>query len=341
MPVETLRGIADRGDYQQTLKEFIFGQDHAVREVATELGLIKAGMTDASKPASVMLFMGQTGTGKTELAKVVARLYSASKRLQTYTLANCAEPHSVSTVIGVPPGYVGHEQGGRLINELNTDPYCVFLLDEVDKAHPDVLQPFLNLFDEGWLSDQRGVRAYGNKSIFVLTTNVGQHMISELIQQGKSMEEISARMKEALTLIRHSKSDRPVFTPEFLARVKRIIVFNSLDEAAMTRIARKLVADIQGMWLARRGKRLEIPQLLIEQIGQDAHRLNQKAKGKEGGRIVRKLIADWIEAKVQREVSLHPAAYRKCGAVVVELHQRTSGSGGDKLFIPDVGVKFE
>ena len=247
----------------------IFGQDHAVREVATELGLIKAGMTDPTKPASVMLLLGQTGTGKTEMAKALARFYSTSKRLKTYTLGNCVEAHSVATIIGVPPGYVGHDQGGRLVNELNADPYCVFLLDEADKAHPDVLQPFLNLFDEGWVCDQRGVRAYGNKSIFILTSNVGQRMIAEMAQQGKSNEEIAGRMKEALSQIRHTKSDRPVFTPEFLARLKRIIVFRPLDRSAMEAIGRKVLAELAETWQAKRGKRLIVPEGLAAYVGEN------------------------------------------------------------------------
>jgi ATP-dependent Clp protease ATP-binding subunit ClpC len=168
IPENTLRGVADRTDYATALGEIILGQDHAVRDVATELGLIKAGMTDPTKPASVMMFLGLTGTGKTEMAKALARFYSTSKRLKTYTLGNCIEPHSVATIIGVPPGYVGSDRGGRLVNELNADPYGVFLLDEADKAHPDVLQPFLNLFDEGWVNDQRGSKGYAHKSIFVL-----------------------------------------------------------------------------------------------------------------------------------------------------------------------------
>jgi ATP-dependent Clp protease ATP-binding subunit ClpA len=318
VPEETLRGVAGRSDYEQGLREMIFGQDHAVREVATELGLIKAGMTDPTKPASVMLFLGQTGTGKTELAKALARLYSTSKRLKTYTLGNCVEAHSVSTIIGVPPGYVGHDQGGRLVNELNADPYCVFLLDEADKAHPDVLQPFLNLFDEGWVCDQRGARAYGNKSIFILTSNVGQRMIAEMVQQGKPPEEIAGRMKEALSQIRHSKSDRPVFTPEFLARIKRVIVFNPLGRAAMEGIARKLTAELAQSWAARRSKRLDVPDALALYIAEQGHRMDERSGGKEGGRIIRKLLSEWVEARLQREASLRPEEYKRCSAVALE-----------------------
>jgi ATP-dependent Clp protease ATP-binding subunit ClpC len=315
VPQDTLRGIAEQADYEQGLREWIVGQDHAVREVATELGLIKAGMTDAGKPASVMLFLGQTGTGKTEMAKALARFYSGSRKLKTYTLGNCVEPHSVATIIGVPPGYVGHDQGGRLVNELNADPYCVFLLDEVDKAHPDVLQPFLNLFDEGWVVDQRGVKAYADKAIFILTSNVGQRMIAELVQQGNSPEQIASRMKETLAQIRHPKAERPVFTPEFLARIKRIIVFNSLDQSAMEGIARKQVKELCQGWSGRRGKSLEVPEPLVQYLAERAHQMNHKSSGKEGGRIVRKLISDWLESALQREISRRPAEYRACQVV--------------------------
>lgn len=328
VPEETLRGVAERSDYEQALREAVFGQDHAVREAATELGLIKAGMTDRGKPASVMLFLGQTGTGKTEMAKALARLYSTSKRLKTYTLGNCVEPHSVATIIGVPPGYVGHDQGGRLVNDLNADPYCVFLLDEADKAHPDVLQPFLNLFDEGWVCDQRGARAWGDKAIFVLTTNVGQRMIAEMAEQGQGLEQITARMKEALAQIRHSKADRPVFTPEFLSRLKRVIVFLPLGKEAMAGIARKQAAEVCRAWEARRGKRLEVPEALVGYVGEQAHLVNDRSKGKEGGRLVRKLLAEWVEAPLQRAVTERSGEYKECEAVVLE-------------FTPPVGVSPE
>jgi ATP-dependent Clp protease ATP-binding subunit ClpA len=339
VPEETLHGISERSDYEQSLREFIFGQDHAVHEVATELSLIKAGMVDLNKPASVMLFLGQTGTGKTELAKILARFYSTSKRLKTYTLGNCVEPHSVATIIGVPPGYVGHDQGGRLVNELNSDAYSVFLLDEADKAHPDVLQPFLNLFDEGWVCDQRGVRGYANKSIFILTSNVGQRMIAEMVRTGKSRDEITVRMKEALSQIRHSKSDRPVFTPEFLSRIKRIIVFNPLDQEALLGISRKLVAEIQREWFMKRGKHLEVPEELVVHVGKEAQRLNERSEGKEGGRIVRKLISEWVEARIQSEITQRTDEYRKCGVVALEFVPLEAQPISDQS-APSVIVKF-
>jgi ATP-dependent Clp protease ATP-binding subunit ClpA len=300
------------------LSEIVVGQEHAVREVATELGLIKAGMVDPGKPASVMMFIGQTGTGKTELAKALARLYSSSRRLKTFTLGNFSEPHSVSGIIGVPPGYVGHEQGGRLVNELNADPYGVFLLDEADKAHPDVMQPFLNLFDEGWISDQRGNKAYANRAIFILTTNVGQRQIAELCRSGKSIEEITSMMKDTLSRIRHTKSNRPVFSAEFLARIKRVIVFRSLDERAMTGIAHRLCADLEAEWRAKRQKDLVLPDPLVEAIAGKAFAQNERAQGREGGRLVRKLIADVVEAPIQAAISADPDGYRGCTQVVVD-----------------------
>lgn len=342
IPSDTLRGVADRTDYAAALSEVVFGQEHAVREVATELGLIKAGMSDPTKPASVMLFLGQTGTGKTEMAKALARFYSASKRLKTYTLGNCIEAHSVATIIGVPPGYVGSDRGGRVVTELNADPYGVFLLDEADKAHPDVLQPFLNLFDEGWVTDQRGTKGHAQRAIFVLTTNVGQRMMAEMHKEGKTVEEIATRMKEALGQIRHGKSDRPVFTPEFLARIKRIIVFRPLDGAAMGGIARKQASDLRRGWAEGRNKQLDVPEALVEYVGAAARRLDEKANGKEGGRVVRKLMAEWIEAPLQRAMAADPDGYRRAASVAIEFTAPTESPPAEQSYpVPAVTVRFE
>lgn len=318
VPQSTLRGVADRSDYAENLSAEVVGQEHAVTEIATELGLIKAGLRDPHRPASVMMFVGPTGVGKTEMAKVLARFYSASKRLKTFTLGNFSESHSVSGIIGVPPGYVGHDQGGRIVNELISDPHSVFLLDEADKAHPDVLQPFLNVFDEGWVYDRRGVKAYADRAMFVLTSNVGQRQIIEMSRNGKTIEEITDKMLSTLSQIKHPKLNRPVFTDEFLARIKRVIIFKPLDADAMQGIAWKLSRLMADEWRERRNKTLKLDPTVIDAVAAEAHRRNDEAKGREGGRIVRKLLSDQVEAAIERRIANDADAYQACATVFVD-----------------------
>ncbi len=317
IPEETLSGESKNADYEAALGASVVGQEVAIGAIANELRLIKAGLTEPGKPASVLLFAGMTGVGKTELAKRIAELYSTSGRLQTYTMGNFTEPHTVSGIIGVPPGYVGHEQGGRLINELNADPYSVFLLDEAEKAHPNVWKPFLNLFDEGWIVDQRGIKAHADRAIFLLTTNAGDKQIAQMSQSNKSEEEIVDRVKQTLSRIRHERSTQPVFAPQFLARLQRILVFRPLDEAAMIGIARLQVKHMQSNWKRKREKTLIIPETLIQRIGQLGHELNEAANGQEGGRIIRKLLVDVIESPIQQMVTNQLVEYQQATEILI------------------------
>jgi ATP-dependent Clp protease ATP-binding subunit ClpA len=303
------------------LTEAVLGQDEAIGAVVTELQLIKSGLTEADKPASVMLFAGMTGVGKTELAKRIANIYSASKQLHVYTMANFTEPHSVSGIIGVPPGYVGHEQGGRLINELNADPYSVFLLDEAEKCHPNVWKPFLNLFDEGWIVDQRGVKAHADRAIFILTSNAGDNAISQMTAQNKPMGEIVEHVKNRLSKIRLERSTQPVFPPQFLSRIKRILVFRPLGEPAMIEIARKLTRAMAEKWLSKRAKQVIVPETSLEQIGRRAFALNEAARGQEGGRLIARLIAEHIEAPMQEAALEWPDEYEHAARIIVDLRE--------------------
>jgi ATP-dependent Clp protease ATP-binding subunit ClpA len=312
VPESTLSGITEEADYDRDLAGMVVGQPEAVAAVATELRLIKAGLTDPGKPASVMMFAGLTGVGKTELAKTLARFYSSSKRLQTYTMGNFTESHAVSGIIGVPPGYVGHEQGGRIVNDLNTDPYGVFLLDEAEKAHPDIWKPFLNLFDEGWIVDQRAVKAFGDRAIFILTSNAGADVIASLSRAGEPMERIIEAVKTALLELRHPRSGEVVFAPEFLARIRRIIVFKPLDRAAMEGICRKIVGRMQTDWERKRNKTIVVPDALIAFIAERSHAENERSGGKEGGRIVAKLSSEHIEVPIQREAQYHRDEFKSC-----------------------------
>lgn len=339
IPETTLLGDAEQPDFEAALSSEVFGQEEAVATVAAELRLIRAGLVDPNKPATVLLFAGMTGVGKTELAKRLAELYSTSRRLQTYPMGNFTEPHSVSGIIGVPPGYVGHDQGGRLVNDLNSDPYSVFLLDEGEKAHPNIWVPFLNLFDEGWLIDQRGRKAYADRAIFILTTNAGADSISQMSTAGHSQQEIETRVKSMLAKIRHERSSQPVFTPQFLARIRKVIVFRPLDESAMLDICRRLVTSLQDSWKKRRDKEIEIPDEVTRVIALHGHTLNQKSNGREGGRIIRKLLSEYIESRIQVVAVDHSDDYKSSRRIKVNLNPVSADPIADKL--PPFEITFE
>ena len=318
LPEGQLAGVGPTDtDYFRDLCQEVVGQDEAVEAVARELRRIKANLVQPGKPASVLLFAGLTGVGKTELAKAMARFHSASKSLRTYTMGNFTEEHSVAGITGSPPGYVSHDQGGRIVNDLNADPYCVFLLDEAEKAHPHVWKPFLNLFDEGWVVDQRGVKAFGDRAIFVLTSNVGSEIISRMAAAGNSPDEIAAAVRAELRKVRHQRSGEPVFAPEFLARIRQIIVFRPLSRDAMEGIGRKLIARRQSTWSRTRGKELVVPDHLITHIADASHERNVKSRDQEGGRIVEKMIAELVDDTIVAEVGRRPDEYRACDRVEI------------------------
>lgn len=324
IPAPAIAGDGSDIDFEQTLTEAVVGQDHAVREVANELRLIQAGLNEPNKPAAVLLFAGMTGVGKTELAKRVAELYSTSRRLNVYSMGNFTEPHSVSGIIGVPPGYVGHDEGGRLINELNADPYSVFLLDEAEKCHPNIWKPFLNLFDEGWIVDQRGVKAHADRAILILTTNAGDRDVAQLTKDGKSPAEIADHVRQVMARIRQERSSQPVFPPQFLSRLQRIIVFNPLDADAMRGIVERACRRLADQWLRKREKRIVIAPNVIDALAREAHQQNERTNGSEGGRIVRKLVRDQIESRLQTAASERREAYRSAAQISVVLNDSAS-----------------
>jgi len=343
VPEGTLLGVGDeKADYERDFSQEVIGQESAVTAVATQLQLIKAGLTDPGKPASVMFFSGLTGVGKTELAKTLAKFYSSSKRLQTYTMGNFTDSHTISGIIGVPPGYVGHEQGGRLINDLNSDPYCVFLLDEAEKAHPDIWKPFLHLFDEGWIVDQRSVKAFADRAIFILTSNSGHEIISRMSQANAPMDEIIHEVKRALSKVRNDRTNQPIFPPEFLARINQIIIFKPLDENAMKGICEKFAARMITNWKEKREKKIIIPENLIEYIAKQSHIEDKKSGYEEGGRIVRKMLRELVEAPIQHEATRKEYQYKTCD--IIEL--LFIAPGQDQIsyqssFTPKVTVRFD
>jgi ATP-dependent Clp protease ATP-binding subunit ClpA len=322
IPPETLAGTRVQGDFEEALSAAVRGQEGAIRQVAAELRLIKAGLTPSHKPATVLLFAGLTGVGKTELAKRIAEIYSSSRRPQIYSMGNFTEPHSISGIIGVPPGYVGHEQGGRLINELNSDPYSVFLLDEAEKCHPNVWKPFLNLFDEGWIVDQRGVKAYADRAIFILTSNAGDRHITQLTANGTPEETIAEAVRQALGKVRHERSTQPIFPPQFLARIQRIIVFRPLTLEAFVGIAQAACHALQEAWSRKLGICVELAPKIPEKLGALAHEKSSASQHQEGGRLIQKLVNQVLLDVLESQLLSRRAEWN--GATAFEVEWRES-----------------
>ncbi|MCE5189607.1 MAG: AAA family ATPase [Eubacteriales bacterium] len=309
LPPETILGTGADKDYTFLLSQRLVGQDAAVNKVAGRLDLIQKGMVDKKAPAAVFVFAGLSGTGKTELAKQIAQIYSSSRKLISFEMANFGESHSVSRLIGTPPGYVGYAEGGKLINDLNKDPYSVVLLDEIEKAHPAVWDPFLNLFDEGTITDMRGVTASGSKAFFVLTSNIGQYEIAKMLREGRPPEEIEEVVKAKFNTERHEKEHIPCFRPEFIGRIMRrggIVVFNALSLEALEGIARYMFSKVAKEYGEVHEGKLICDDDVIEMLARRVYEGNEQAikrgSGYYGGRELDILMNQYVDNKIASQL---------------------------------------
>jgi ATP-dependent Clp protease ATP-binding subunit ClpC len=218
------------------LKEKIKGQDEVVTEVANLIKISKAGMGDPNRPVGVFLFIGPTGTGKTFLAKTLAAaLFSSESDLVRYDMSEFMEQHTVSKLIGSPPGYVLSEEEGILIKNLRNKPYSVVLFDEIDKAHPRILDILLQLFDEGRITDNMGRLINGRNAIFIMTSNMG----------GTDRKSVGFNMNEEKTSGNQIPVDlKKMFRQEFLNRINKILVFNSLSKDDITTIISDNISEL-------------------------------------------------------------------------------------------------
>jgi ATP-dependent Clp protease ATP-binding subunit ClpC len=232
------------------LKQRVIGQDHAIREVGKAIRSAKAGLNDPNKPI-VFLFAGSTGTGKTELAKALAEfLFHDANRLISFDMSEYQEKHSVAKLIGSPPGYVGYEEDGQLTGKIRSNPYSVLLFDEIEKAHPSIFDIFLQIFDEGRLTDGHGRRVNFSESVIILTTNLGSNIGQQQSRDRNpfgfqrepassaltpsNRDGISDTLKEYELHIR--KAIESAFRPEFLNRVQKQITFYPLAPETVRQI---------------------------------------------------------------------------------------------------------
>ena len=211
---------------EDELHERVIGQNEAVTAVSNAVIRARAGLKDENKPIGSFIFLGPTGVGKTELAKTLARsLFDSEENIIRIDMSEYMEKHSVSRLVGPPPGYVGYEEGGQLTEAVRRAPYSVILFDEIEKAHEDVFNMFLQILDDGRLTDNKGNTVDFKNTIIIMTSNIGSSYL--LQDQGKITEETK-------DLVMGEMKRR--FKPEFLNRVDDIIMFKSLDKEEIKKI---------------------------------------------------------------------------------------------------------
>jgi len=242
---------------EDAIRRRVVGQDEAVAALCNAVRRSRSGLGDPNRPIGTLLFLGPTGVGKTELSKALADfLFNDPHAMIRVDMSEFMEQHSVARLIGSPPGYVGYEEGGRLTEAVRRKPYSVILLDEIEKAHPDVFNVLLQVFDDGRLTDGKGRIVDFKNTVIIMTSNIASQQIQQLTEESGADWEIEAHVKDAL---------KQLFKPEFLNRIDEIIVFHMLGKEAL----RKIV-DIQLEYLAERleGRniRLEFTDNAREQI---------------------------------------------------------------------------
>jgi ATP-dependent Clp protease ATP-binding subunit ClpB len=240
---------------EERLHERVVGQDEAIEAVANAMRRARAGLQDPNRPLGSFIFLGPTGVGKTELARALAEfLFDDEHAMVRIDMSEYQEKHTVSRLIGAPPGYVGYEESGQLTEAVRRRPYAVVLFDEIEKAHPEVLNVLLQLLDDGRLTDGKGRTVDFKNVVVIMTSNAGSHLIAEaavasdIKGSGGALDEGTKR--QVLDTLRQS------FRPEFLNRLDEIIVFHALTRAQMR--------DIIGIQLKSLMKRLQERKIGVE-----------------------------------------------------------------------------
>ena len=271
---------------EDRLTERVVGQDEAVKAVSNGIRRARAGLQDPNRPIGTFLFLGPTGVGKTELCKALAAfLFDNENAMVRIDMSEFMEQHSVARLIGAPPGYVGYEEGGRLTEAIRRRPYSVILFDEIEKAHRDVFNILLQVFDDGRLTDGHGRTVDFKNTIIVMTSNIASHWIQDLTGP-ENEEELRRRVKQAL---------KEAFRPEFLNRIDETIVFHSLSKELINQIAEIQLKELQKR-LAKHNFRLTVTDRLKEKLAQEGYDPHF------GARPLKRTIQQMIENPLSMEI---------------------------------------
>ncbi len=285
----------------EILHHRVVGQDEAVESVANAILRARAGIKDPRRPTGTFMFLGPTGVGKTELAKTLSEaLFNSEDNMVRIDMSEYMEKHSVARLIGAPPGYVGYEQGGQLTEAVRRRPYSVVLFDEIEKAHPEVLNTLLQVMDDGVLTDSQGRKVDFKNTVIIMTSNIGARFITDgAIDKGG---ELSSSSREAVM-----SEVRAHFKPEFLNRIDDIIIFKALQLEEIVKIVKLQIDSLN--------KRLETQNLRVELTKKAYEFLAEKAYDPSyGARPLKRVINEKIENPLARDIisgSLKPGDVRK------------------------------
>ena len=286
---------------EEELKRLIFGQDSAVEQLATAIKLSRSGLGHPDKPTGSFLFAGPTGVGKTELAKQLAKVMGIE--LLRFDMSEYMEKHTVSRLIGAPPGYVGFDQGGLLTDSVNKHPYSVVVLDEIEKAHPELFNILLQVMDHASLTDNNGRKADFRNVILIMTTNAGsREMATTRIGFGEESSGDSSRGKKALERL---------FTPEFRNRLDVTVFFDSLRPEVIERVAGKFIDELDGQ-LSDKHVTLEVTQAARQWFAQNGY------DNKYGARPMGRLVQKTLKAPLAQELLF--GKLQNGGSVTVDLN---------------------
>ncbi|MFT7638771.1 MAG: ATP-dependent Clp protease ATP-binding subunit ClpB, partial [Pirellulaceae bacterium] len=246
----------------ERLHQRVVGQDEAVEAVSNAVRRSRSGLQDPHRPIGSMLFLGPTGVGKTELCKALAEvMFDDETAMVRIDMSEFMEKHTVSRLIGAPPGYVGYDEGGKLTEAVRRRPYCVILLDEMEKAHRDVINILLQVLDDGRLTDNHGHTVDFTNTVIVMTSNVGSQAIQEISAAGGTDEEIRSAVEMAL---------RSKFLPEFLNRIDETIFFHPLTRDHIGKIVGLQLHQLEKL-LNQREVEMQVTDAAVKQIAEEGY----------------------------------------------------------------------
>ena len=278
---------------EEELHNRVVGQEEAISAVSDAIRRSRAGLQDPKKPIGSFIFLGTTGVGKTELAKALANyLFDDDAMMTRIDMSEYQEKHAVSRLVGAPPGYVGYDEGGQLTESVRRKPYSVVLLDEIEKAHPDVWNILLQVLDDGHLTDNKGRTVNFKNTIIIMTSNIGSHLIQDAFEDVNetNVEEKTAQSKlEVMALLKQT------IRPEFLNRVDEIIMFSPLLQKQMAAIVKIQLNNLKSL-VAENGMQVDFSDYLVDYLSEQGFDLQLGARPLK--RLIQKMVVNEFSKKI-------------------------------------------